>query len=168
MLFSLLLILTKVGFLGFHAFSVQSGSMEPHIKTGSLIFTAQTPYYKEGEVITFKSSDGKSTVTHRVVSIEFDKGTYLYTVKGDANETADLDSVTTDRIIGRELFALPFLGYVVGFGRTGIGLLLLILVPAIIIIYQEILNIAKEIKLIKNKKSVQRWRLEVDSVHKIT
>src|SRR3989344_3306207 len=72
------------------AYIVQSGSMEPAIKTGSIVISYPSNSYSEGDVVTFSKSVGaKNLITHRVEARFFPDGvdkapTYL--TSGDANE----------------------------------------------------------------------------------
>ena len=49
-------------------------------------------------------------------------------------------------IIGKEIVAVPYLGFPVGYAKTTPGLILLVIIPAVIIIYDEMQNIKKEIQ----------------------
>jgi len=140
----------------YRVYSVNSGSMEPKIPLGSLVFIKSQKEYQEGDVITFKSeANANVTVTHRIAKVEKDEdiGKFGYQTKGDANEDADPELVNPLRVIGRVIFSIPLLGYGVTFAKTQIGFGLLIVIPATLIIYSEIGNIKKEIKkMMKNKK----------------
>ena len=135
---------------GYRLFVVLSGSMEPRIKTGSVVLIAPKNEYREGDAITFLANptanlkDIKSTVTHRIVSIHDDEGRATYTTKGDANEDPDREMVTERQVLGKVLISLPYLGYVVSFAKTQTGLIALIIIPATLIIYSELLSIKKE------------------------
>ncbi len=97
-------------FIGFGEFNVISGSMEPEIPVGSLVYVKPTEFddLKERDIIAFES--GASVVTHRIVSIE--KDNQLITTKGDANSNPDFMPVAYTNIIGRVSLHIPFLGYV--------------------------------------------------------
>ena len=129
---------------------VLSGSMEPTIKTGSIVVVKPQSSYQTGDVITFSEKNNpKITTTHRVFGIN-DGG---FITKGDANNSTDSARVATGQIIGKTIFSVPYLGYPVSFAKTQQGLLLLVIIPAIIIIYSEILTIKNEIlKLLKKIK----------------
>ena len=127
-------------------FTVQSGSMEPTIKTGSLIFVRPEADYNVGDIVTRRTDDPKVTITHRIVSKEEVQGKIAFQTKGDANQSADSEKFTKDGIIGKEIFKLPYIGYPVGYAKTTPGLILLIIVPAVIIIYDEMNKIKEEIK----------------------
>ena len=131
-------------------FTVQSGSMEPTIKTGSIVVVKPQSSYQTGDVITFSEKNNpKITTTHRVFGIN-DGG---FITKGDANNSTDSAKVADSQIMGKTIFSVPYLGYPVSFAKTQQGLLLLVIIPAIIIIYSEILTIKNEIlKKIKCEK----------------
>lgn len=135
-------------------FSVQSGSMEPNIPLGSLVIVQKSDNYDIGDVITVKElSNPIISVTHRIVDINTDNSILSYITKGDANEANDLDLRFPSEIIGKVIFQLPLLGYLVSFTRTELGLILLIIIPATLIIFSEINNIKNEIKKINDKRN---------------
>ncbi len=129
---------------------VLSGSMEPTIKTGSIVVVKPESIYKEGDVITFKDPNKpKYSITHRIAEIKGDK----FITKGDANKAADNDNIGKNQVLGKLLLAVPFVGYPVNFAKTQNGLIILIIIPAVIIIYSELLNIKNETKrLIEARK----------------
>lgn len=138
------------------AYNVETGSMQPAIKAGSVVFVMSKEKYEVGEIITFYTSeDNKTTATHRVVSVEEDAdiGKLAYETKGDANDTADRGVTDHSRVVGKVIFTLPYLGYPVSFAKTQIGFVALIIVPAALIIYSELISIKSEAgKIVKNKK----------------
>ncbi|MCX6725692.1 MAG: signal peptidase I [Candidatus Shapirobacteria bacterium] len=130
---------------------VQSGSMEPAIRTGSLVIVRKINNYQKGEVITYWSKkDSKTTVTHRIVEIK--DGQFI--TKGDANDVIDAISVDKELILGKINLVIPLLGYPISFAKTLPGLIILIVIPSTIIVYSEILSIKNEILrfLIRKKK----------------
>lgn len=137
----------------YKVFTVQSGSMEPTIHTGSLIFVKPMADYNIDDIITKRTTDPKVTITHRIVSKEELQGKIAFETKGDANNAPDGEKFTKEGIIGKMIAKIPFLGYPVGYAKTTPGLILLIVIPAVIIIYDEMNKIKDEIKkLMKNRK----------------
>lgn len=134
--------------------TVQSGSMEPYIKTGSIVVIQPQPNYKKGDIITTsKPADPKVSVTHRIVEVKSKDKKISYVTKGDANKTADTEERLPGQVLGKVLFSIPYLGYPVSFAKTRNGLIVLVIVPATMIIYGELLNIKNElIKLLKRKR----------------
>ena len=94
---------------GIMPFITLSGSMEPGIPTGSVVFIdTKDKNVHEGDIIAFKSGDGQgATVTHRAVKISED-GTI--TTKGDNNEVEDLASLNPEHVIGKYKFCIPKIG----------------------------------------------------------
>jgi signal peptidase len=131
---------------GFKLFTVQSGSMAPAIKTGSLVVVKSAPEYAVGDVITFKNAPAPTT--HRIESIEDG----VITTKGDANDAPDSEPVNANQIVGKVIVSASYLGYPVAFAKSKEGFVLLIVIPATLIIYSEILNIKNEIKKLRKKK----------------
>lgn len=151
-IFVFLAISARFSFFGIKLLVVKSGSMEPTIKTGSLVIDKHSSNYIVGDIITFKNRDKPlETTTHRIVGEDNQEDVKLFTTQGDANNSSDSEKITQDQIIGKVFFKIPFFGYVVAFSRTLPGLIILIVIPATIIIYDEILNIKKEIILRKKK-----------------
>jgi signal peptidase I len=151
---SLLLIFTTVNVFGFQIFSVQSGSMEPALKTGSVVFNLEFSGYRPGDIITFQKEG--INVTHRISKVMKGESGIEYVVKGDANDGTDPDKVTKEQVSGKVLFSIPYLGYFVGFLKTLPGLILFIIVPATIIVYEELLSIKNEIVKISTKRKSQK------------
>ncbi len=134
----------------FKIFTVSSGSMKPKIKTGSLVVVRPLNKYFVNDIITVKTKDPKKTVTHRLINIKKEGEFTIFETKGDANNAKDFEKIYQKDIIGKVLFSVPYLGYPISYSKTLQGLIFMIIIPATIIIYSEILNIKNEaIRLIK-------------------
>ena len=125
---------------------VQSGSMEPAIKTGSVVVVKPMDNYQTGDVITFANKDGGKSTTHRIVETETENGETYFMTKGDANNAADNNKIAPDKIIGKVLFSVPYAGYLAVAAKQPLGFALLVIVPAGLIIIEEIGKIRKELK----------------------
>ena len=157
-----LVILTSFNLIpGWRLYTVQSGSMEPKLKTGSLVLIKPGTDYQVGEVITYRTEAEKdlenptNTVTHRIIEINDSQDPVLYVTKGDANNTPDPAPIREELIMGKLAFALPFVGYLVSFAKTQTGLLVLIIIPATIFIYTELMNIKREVLNIIDKRKAK-------------
>jgi len=140
----LYLISSSTGiFLGYKSFVVQSGSMEPTIMTGDIIVIHDQRNYVLRDVVTFKDADNR-IVTHRIAEINQEDGVAKISTKGDANRSEDFDSITYDRILGKVVFVMPKLGYWVAFSKSLPGLIILILMPACMLIGDEIFKMKKD------------------------
>jgi len=117
----LLLILYLIGIV---PYVVLSGSMEPTIETGSLCFINKNTDYediKEKDIIAFKMNDG-TLVTHRAIEIT-DSGIIT---KGDNNDDADSNEVKKENFVGKNLFWIPKVGYVVKAFQSTTGKIIII------------------------------------------
>ena len=135
---------------------VKSGSMEPDIKVGSIVIIKPSSNYTVGDVVTF-GKDTKTDIptTHRIVSSRAQEGVILFTTKGDANEDNDTNEIKQSDVHGKVLFDVPFFGYIIDLARKPIGFAVLIILPAIIVIYDEGVKIFKEVKKMQLKKKVR-------------
>ena len=149
---ALLLVISTFPITGnFQVLTVLSGSMEPDIRTGSIVVIKPVESYKIGDVITF-GNNKETPTTHRIENMEVTEGRVLYTTKGDANNAPDAKTVMEKDIIGKVLFTVPFVGYAVDVVKKPIGFMLIIIIPAVIIVYDEIRKVRKEIVNMRSKK----------------
>ena len=105
--------------LGYEIYDVLSGSMEPTIPVGSVIYVQYTEptELEEGDVIAFyRDAD---VIAHRVVSNESTMGRLA--TKGDANEEQDVSAVDYTAVIGRVTFSVPYLGNLMDIYASTIG-----------------------------------------------
>jgi len=152
-LVALLLIVSVFPITGNIKFlTVQSGSMEPTVKMGGVVLVKPVDDYQIGDIITFgKMTKTKSPITHRIYDMKVVEGDIRYITKGDANEDPDQREVLKGEIVGKVLLSVPYAGYAVDFAKKPLGFAFIILVPAAVIISDEIKKIYGEIKRKKNK-----------------
>lgn len=129
-------------FGGYQPFLVQSGSMEPAIMTGDVIVIQHRGTYFINDVITFQTSNGDRIVTHRIVAVDQGKEK-KYSTKGDANRTGDEDIIGDQQIMGKVVLVIPKLGYFVAFSKSPRGLIFLLIIPAVILILDELVKVKK-------------------------
>ena len=126
----LAIALVGVRLVGIKTYAVVSGSMEPTYPTGSLLYvkSIDVKELKVGDAITFMV-DEDTVATHRIIEIipdEEDSSVLRFRTQGDANETADGTPVHYKNIIGKPVFAIPYLGYFAHFVQNPPGLYLAI------------------------------------------
>jgi signal peptidase I len=162
----LLLIFTAFNPIkSFQIFRVMSGSMEPKIKVGSVVFVKKVKpeILKKNEVITYTSSENpEMSITHRLVEIEEKEGKTVFKTRGDANNDKDMAEVSPSQIKGKVVFSLPFLGYLSVWIKKPLGFGLLVIFPALLIIVSEILSIKKAIEKEVEKKYAERGKSKED------
>lgn len=111
---SLCVIATLVGLLvGAKPLVFRSGSMSPAITTGALAVSlpVEASDIHVGDVLSVENTTGVR-VTHRVVSVDIDRGVAAVRLKGDANDVPDAVPYTL-RQADRVIFSAPLLGYFV-------------------------------------------------------
>jgi signal peptidase len=128
---------------------IMSGSMEPAIPVGSIVVVKKVnpEDVKVGDVIAFEM--GESRTMHRVVEKVFENGSFHFRTKGDANEDSDPWIVKPEDVSGALMLTIPYYGYLLYFAGTPMGFALFILVPAIILIANEVRDILKRRKGVK-------------------
>jgi len=157
-LIALLLIFSAFPIPGnYRLLVVKSGSMEPAIKMGSLVVIKPQNDYKIGDIITFGPfSKNHPPTTHRIHDIKITGGSSFYITKGDANNAPDQREISQKDIIGKVIFSIPYIGYAIEAAKKPIGFLLIIIVPALLIIFDEVKKILKEIQD-KRNSSLKKW-----------
>lgn len=155
-LIALLLIVSVLPITGnYKVMTVISGSMAPAIKAGSLVMVKPVSDYKIGDVITFGPySKTKAPTSHRIYDIKVVDNEPRYITKGDVNNAPDAREIKKSDILGKVLFSVPYVGYAVDFAKKPIGFALIIIVPAALIIFDEVKKIWKEAVKIKNEKKL--------------
>lgn len=119
----------------YQSFVVQSGSMEPAIMTGDIIVVKKKDKYYPNETITF-FNNSRQIVTHRIMEINED----MFSTKGDANRAGDDDEIAKDQVIGKVVLVIPKLGFLVSLAQSRLGLILLLIIPASILIIDQLLK----------------------------
>lgn len=115
-------------FIGYETYVVVSGSMEPNIPVGSIVYSkkADPAALQTGDVIVFVDpARGTTPITHRVVTNDTAAGTIV--TKGDANEAEDVNPATYDNIKGKVAVHIPRMGFVASALTSFLGKLVAIL-----------------------------------------
>lgn len=108
--------------LPFSTYIVQSGSMEPTIMTGDLIFVRRNRGFANKDIITFHDPQGH-TITHRIIKTEKQpNGTMEFITKGDNNEDEDQYTTPPKSVLGVHWFTIPKLGYILVYTRSFLGI----------------------------------------------
>lgn len=103
---------------------VISGSMEPTLPVGSLIFYRTVPATEvvKGDIVTVPRQDGaQGLITHRIKEITTKDGVTTLRLKGDANATEDpLPYVVSS--VGSFVGVIPVAGTIALAARTPLGI----------------------------------------------
>jgi signal peptidase len=138
-LLSLVLLGLSLPIAGRQALSVQSGSMEPAIRTGSLLFLQpiEASRIRVGDIITYRDPRNQTqTITHRVQEIRQAADGYILMTKGDANPVPDRP-ITDKRVVGKVGPVIPYLGRVIDVLRHPLAVLFIIWLPTLGLVVGE-------------------------------
>ena len=103
---------------GYSRAQMVSGSMEDAISVGDMIIIREAESYNIGDIVTYRAN---SLITHRVIA-RTDSG---YITKGDANNVDD-GEIPSDRIEGRVVLVIPYIGIIFDFLRTPLGIFVIV------------------------------------------
>lgn len=140
----------------FSVYTIVSESMEPTINKFDVIINTKVDDIEDvkiNDVVTFISTWQVTygmTVTHRVVGTKtLDNGETCLITRGDNNTQEDATCVKKSELIGVVKAVIPNLGELQFFLSSKMGLLLVVLIPAVFIIIKDIFkifNLSQEIK----------------------
>ncbi|WP_440953374.1 signal peptidase I [Methanococcoides sp. FTZ1] len=136
---------------------VLSGSMDPVMRPGDMVVVKSiSPDQLEvGDVIAYNDPGGDSDtlITHRILSIE-EGEERVFQTKGDANKGQDIYTVPASKLVGKMVFVIPFAGYFVEASKGSLMVLITIILPAFVLIMDEVK------KIIQYSNSVTARKLE--------
>lgn len=119
--------------MGYQEMAVLSGSMEPNIHVGSVVFVdddIDPATLQAGDVVTYYMNED-TFVTHRVQSI--DTASQTLVTKGDNNNTDD-GEISFSQVFGKAAFWLPYLGFLTIYMKTPIGIMAITVAIVLIIL----------------------------------
>ena len=97
--------------MGYQLYTVISGSMEPEIPVGSLVYIKgmEPKDVQVKDVIAYYGGqDSNAIITHRVMENRVIMGEFI--TKGDANQTEDMNPIEYEYFIGRVELTIPEAG----------------------------------------------------------
>lgn len=146
-LFIILFLGSAIPVFNYDVMTVISGSMEPTLMLGSVVVIGPAEKYEVGDIITFRSGgEGMPPTTHRIEDVRVEAGEMIYITKGDANPTEDITEIREEDVMGKVFFNIPYLGYLVDFVKTPVGFGALVIIPATLLVGDEIRKIFQNIK----------------------
>ena len=140
-------------FLGYKPLIVLSGSMEPSIMTGDMVFVKETDpdSLKVGDVIAYKS--GSAVVTHRIVEVKSENGETRYVTQGDANNAADQSLVKPADVEGIYQRRVAGAGNLAMFMQTTTGMILFVVCPLVLFVLWDVIR-----RQLESRKEVSRTK----------
>ena len=140
---------------GYKVLQVVSGSMSGEIEVGQTIVIKSIKDendLKVGDIVTYKE-DNSTIITHRIIEINEEKGQKEYVLKGDANNTHDIDPVHFDQMEGKYLFTITWLSSVIEFISTPIGMITLCAIPLVLL---GLFNLKERKNELKKKNRMEK------------
>ena len=121
------------------AYVVTSGSMEPAIGTGAVVYVydVDAADVQVDDVITYDADGTGQLTTHRVVEVLNTETGRQFQTQGDANEDADPYRVPAEAVVGRVAFSVPWVGRVIAFASTRVGAAVLLIAPTVLLVLDE-------------------------------
>ena len=117
--------------LGYKTAIILSGSMEPTLSVDDLVIVKKAEEIEPGDIVAYYDENGNK-VMHRVIDVEED----TITTKGDANNTADIP-ISKDKVCGKYVGKIKYLGKIVKFIKTPLGISVCFVLIIIILLIPE-------------------------------
>ena len=139
-------------------YTIISPSMEHTINVYDVVVTFKVKdvsTIKEGDIITFisDSSLGEGlTITHRVKEVIKTGNDIKFRTKGDNNPIPDSALVSSDKVLGKVVFKIPFLGRIQFLLQSKSGWIFALLIPAFLIVVYDVFKVIR-LSNIKQKVS---------------
>ncbi len=143
---------------GYGSAVVLSGSMEPELSVNDLIIVRQKDIYEIGDIVVYQN--GYDLIVHRIININDE----TVITMGDANNIAD-EPISRKNIKGSVVISIPFVGVVVSFLKSTIGIIVMIVAAFLLIEmsfhqkkkrdYKDIDAIKAEIRRLKEEQETK-------------
>lgn len=145
----------------FGAYIIISESMIPSINVYDAVVTIRVSEknIKINDIITFISKEIETAgtpITHRVIGIVDTETGIKYRTKGDHNNTADFALIDPNEVIGKVYLRIPMIGYIQTFMTKPIGWLLIVVIPCLFIIGNDVLKLIRS----SSTKDVEKTSFE--------
>ncbi len=147
---------------GIKTYVVTSGSMEPQIPVGSLVYVqkVEPTEIKVGDTITFYLKNTGIPATHQVYEVDLQN--QLFRTQGinnrdeNGNILQDVDPVSFDSLIGKASFSIPFLGDINRFCTTAPGYYRLLAAVILIVAISIIVDMMPQRKAFRDGKYTEK------------
>lgn len=130
--------------LGDRSFTMRSGSMTPTIETGDVVITEPIAPLsaRVGDIVTFRDPEGSGKLySHRVQSIHVVGEDVHFVTRGDANTSTEHWSVPADGSLGKVVYRIPKVGYLLVWTGTVPARIALIVIPALLLCWSGLVRI---------------------------
>lgn len=131
LLLVLVIAFAGVRLVGLTPYAVLSGSMEPELPVGSLIYVQQTDpaTIQVGDAVTFEKGSGV-VATHQAYEVDLEareiRTQGIANINSDGSIMHDAEPVPFESVIGVPVACIPYLGYVNSFVTSPAGVVVVI------------------------------------------
>lgn len=139
---------------GFKIFNIVTGSMEPKYHVGDILISKEIEpkEIKVGDDVVYQGKEGNfagKIVTHQVINIEEENGTYKFHTKGIVNTEED-PIVGQEQVMGRVIYKIKSISYISKMINNLYSFYFVIFIPIGILVFIEVRRTV--IALTKNKE----------------
>lgn len=152
---------------GFKIFNILTGSMLPKYEVGDILISKDIApsEIQIGDDIVYLGNSGTfagKTVTHQVISIEDENGTYKFHTKGIANTEED-PLVSEEQVRGKIVYKIRTLSYISKLINNLYSFYFVIFIPIAILIFLEIKRLVIDVR--ETKEEIGEDKKEDDEKH---
>lgn len=150
-----------VRLVGLTPYAVLTGSMEPELPVGSLVYIRDVDPgdVKPGDAITFELESG-TLVTHEVFEVDARAQTFrthgIANKDGQGNISPDAAPVAWSQLVGVVAFCVPYLGYINNFVTHAPGIYITVSFVAVVIAVSILIELFESNK--EEKRSYAQGR----------
>jgi signal peptidase I len=102
--------------------------------------------YPDGDIIVFHDLYRDELIVHRAIEKRVQDGITYFVTKGDGNSIAD-PQIPADRVIGKVILRIPWVGHIALIMRNSSGIYLIIVLIAILVVIELIIPVFSGKKL---------------------
>ena len=152
---------------GFKIFNILTGSMLPKYEVGDILISKDIApsEIQIGDDIVYLGNSGTfagKTVTHQVIGIEDENGTYKFHTKGIANTEED-PLVSEEQVRGKIVYKIRTLSYISKLINNLYSFYFVIFIPIAILIFLEIKRLVIDVR--ETKEEIGEDKKEDDEKH---
>ena len=141
--------------LGYEAYNIETGSMEPTLPVGSVAYVEGVdPREVATDDIIAYDYNG-AVVTHRVVQNQY--FSEEFTTKGDANDSQDINAVPYRNLIGRVRYHIPYIGPIMLLCTSRVGKIYLLALAFCGVMFNMLAGVLRRRAEEKFRVQVERW-----------
>lgn len=119
---------------------VQSASMEPALKVGSLAIYQPRTEYNPGDIVAYRYGNGSDSkiILHRITEKHANQDELTFTTKGDALTDGTAMAVYARQVQGRVIGSIPNVGFLLSWLQTPKGIAIALFVPLALLLINQL------------------------------